>query len=126
MIILRAGSYNRKAPLTLLLALFSQRGSIVHKGTMVASVLNGQICRIWNIQICRLDLMPLLPEEKQKLPRTTINAFGVHLQKVISNNLGVEDKPSILSSWLGPLATGEVKDGGVEGSFHKHVIAAVS
>src|ERR1700674_903942 len=32
----------------------------------------------------------------------------------------------ILSSWLGPLATGKFKDGGNEGSFEEHVMAAVS
>jgi len=38
----------------------------------------------------------------------------------------VGDTPIIFSSWLGPLATGEIKDGGFEGSFEDHVIAAVS
>jgi hypothetical protein len=93
---------------------------------MAASVLDGQIRQIRNIQICRLDLEPLLPKVKQKLPSTTINAFAAHLQKVIDVDPAEKNQPSILSSWLGPLATGEVKDGGIEGSFQAHVMAAVS
>src|SRR5882762_43665 len=32
----------------------------------------------------------------------------------------------ILSSWLDPLATGKIRDGGNEGSFDEHVMATVS
>jgi len=93
---------------------------------MAAPILDGQLCQIWNIQICQLDLEPLLPKEKRSLPSTTINAFGAHLQKVLDVDRGVGDTPIIFSSWLGPLATGEIKDSGFAGSFEDHVIVAVS
>ena len=72
-----------------------------------------------------MDLDPLLPKEKRRLPSTTINAFGAHLQKVLDVDQGVGDTLIIFSSWLGPIATGEIKDGGFKGSFKDHVIAAV-
>ena len=93
---------------------------------MAAPVLDGEICQIRNIQICRLDLKPLLPEAKEKLPSPTINAFGACLQKVIDKGPGDGDNPIIFSSWLGPLAAGEIKDEGNEGSFEEHVVVAVS
>jgi hypothetical protein len=95
------------------------------KGSMAAPVLDGNIRQIRNIQICRQDLEPLLPKEKRKLPSTTINAFAAHLQKVLDNDQEDGDKLIIFSSWLGPLATGEIKES-FEGSFEDHVIAAVS
>jgi len=129
---LRAGSCNQKPPYPLIwhdyqLVLLTEKQSR-HKGSMAASALDGQIRQIWNIQICQLDLEPLLPEGKMKLPSTTINAFAVHLQNVLDDNPGLieGDRPSIFSSWLGPLATGEINDGGMEGSFQVHVFAAVS
>ena len=67
-----------------------------------------------------------MPKEKRRLPSTTINAFGAHLQKVLDVDQGVGDTPIIFLSWLGPIATGEIKDGGFEGPFEDHVIAAVS
>jgi hypothetical protein len=54
---------------------------------MVASVLDGQIRQVQNIQICQLDLAPLLPKVKQRLPSMTINTFGVHLQQVLDADL---------------------------------------
>jgi hypothetical protein len=54
---------------------------------MAVSVLDGQICQVQNIQICQLDLALLLPKVKQKLPSTTINTFGAHLQQVLDANL---------------------------------------
>lgn len=93
---------------------------------MAAPVLDRYIRQIRNIQVCHLDLEPLLPKEEQKLPSTTINAFGAYLQQVVDNAPEGPDDPAILSSWLGPLATNQIKDGGIEGSFEEHVIAAVS
>ena len=93
---------------------------------MAASVLDGQIHQVRNIQICQLDLAPLLPKVKQKLPSTTINAFGAHLQQVLDADPGAGNTPTIFSSWLGPLTMGEIKDSGFEGSFEAHVLAAVS
>jgi hypothetical protein len=68
----------------------------------------------------------LLPKVNQKLPSTTINAFGVHLQQVLDADPEGGDTPTIFSSWLGPLATGEIKDSGFEGSFEAHVLVAAS
>lgn len=76
--------------------------------------------QIRNIQITGQDLTPLHPG-KTKLPSTTINAFGAFVQQ---NERGNRDF-AILSSWLGPIATGKIKDGGNEGWFADHVMAAV-
>lgn len=92
----------------------------------MSPILDGHIRKIRNIQVCRLDLEPLLPEQEKKLPSTTINAFGAYLQQVLDNDPHGADDPAILSSWLGPLATGKIKDGGIEGLFKEHIMAAVS
>jgi hypothetical protein len=55
-----------------------------------------------------------------------INTFGAHLQKVLDNAPDGIDDSAIFSSWFGPMVTGTVKDGGIEGSFEEHVLAAVS
>lgn len=73
-----------------------------------------------------MNFEPLLPREKKELPSTTINAFGAHLWNVLNEDPREDDKLCIFSSWLGPLATGELKDGGIEGSFNEHVIVAVN
>ncbi|KAF7969844.1 hypothetical protein HWV62_25914 [Athelia sp. TMB] len=75
--------------------------------------------QIRNIQITGRDLQPLHPG-KTKLPSTTINAFGAFLQQNARDNRDF----AILSSWLGPIATGKIKDGGIEGLFADHVMAA--
>jgi hypothetical protein len=94
---------------------------------MAAPMLDGHIRQIRNIQVCRLDLEPLLPQAEQKLPSTTINAFGACLQYFLDSTSEAHGSDLIiLSSWLGPLATGKIRDGGNEGSFNEHVMAAVS
>jgi hypothetical protein len=93
---------------------------------MSGAVLDQHIRQIRNIQICHQDLEPLLPDRRIKIPSSLINAFGAHLQKVLDDAPDGIDDPAIFSSWLGPIVTGTVKDGGIEGSFEEHVLAAVS
>jgi hypothetical protein len=93
---------------------------------MSAAVLDQHIRQIRNIQICRQDLEPLLPDKQMKIPSSLINAFGAYLQKVLDDAPDGIDDPAIFSSWLGPIVTGTIKDGGIEGSFNEHVLAAVS
>ena len=84
-------------------------------------------CQIQNIQVCCADLEPLLPQvKKKKLPSTTINAYGAYLQQVLDNAPEDTTDPIIFSSWLSPIASGKIKDGGNEGSFEQHVMVAVS
>jgi hypothetical protein len=82
------------------------------------------IQQIRNIQITRQDLEPLLPGES-KFPSTTINAYGAFTQQMEQQLSTTADNFVIFSSWLGPIATGTIKDGGNEGSFEGHVLAAV-
>jgi hypothetical protein len=93
---------------------------------MAVPIIDGHIRQIRNIQVCRADLEPLLPQVKKKLPSTTINAYGAYLQQVLDEAPESTTDPIIFSSWLGPIASGKIKDGGNEGSFEQHVIAAVS
>ena len=93
---------------------------------MSATVLDQHIRQIRNIQISHQDLEPLLPNQQTKIPSSLINAFGAHLQKVLDDAPDGIDNPAIFLSWLGPIVTGTVKDGGIEGSFEEHVLAAVS
>ena len=95
------------------------------KRSMDNSVLNSHIRQIRNIQIIRKDLEPLLPGVKIKFPSTTINTYGAFTQQVEQNLADSTGDFTIFSSWLGPLATGKIKDGRVEGSFIEHVIAAI-
>ena len=92
----------------------------------MAAPIDGHIRQIRNIQVCHADLEPLLPQVKKKLPSTTINAFGAYLQRVLDEAPESTTDPIIFSSWLGPIASGKIKDGGIEGSFEEHVMAAVS
>ena len=92
---------------------------------MVAPILDSNIRQIRNIQVSRADLEPLLPVTKKKLPSTTINAYGAYLQQVLDAAPKDSTDPIIFSSWLGPIASGKIKDGGIEGSFEQHVMAAV-
>ena len=73
----------------------------------------------------RADLEPLLPDMKTKLPSTMINAYGAYLQQVLDAAPNDSTDPIIFSSWLGPIASGKIRDGGVEGSFERHVMVAV-
>ena len=88
-------------------------------------IIDGHLRQIRNIQVCRADLEPLLPQVKKKLPSTTINAFGAYLQHALNEAAETTTDPIIFSSWLGPIASGKIKDGGIEGSFEQDVIAAV-
>ena len=54
---------------------------------------------------------------KTKLPSTMINAYGAYLQQVLDAAPNDSTDPIIFSSWLGPIASGKIRDGGVEGSF---------
>jgi len=92
---------------------------------MAAPILDGNIRQIRNIQVSWADLEPLLPEMKKKLPSTTINAYGAYLQQVLDAAPNDSTDPIIFSSWLGPIASGKIRDGGIEGSFEQHVMAAV-
>jgi len=83
---------------------------------MATTAIDGLVRQIRNIQISSQDLTPLLPDQKQKLPSTTINAFRAYLQATVDADTSYANKPAIFSSWLGPLAAGEIKDGGNEGS----------
>jgi hypothetical protein len=60
-----------------------------------------------------------------KIPSSLINVYGAHLQNVLDDAPDGIDDPAIFSSWLGPLVTGTIRDGGIEGSFEEHVSAAV-
>jgi hypothetical protein len=93
---------------------------------MAVPFIDGHIRQIRNIQVCRADLEPLLPQAERKFPSTTINAFGAYLQQVLNDAAESTTDPIIFSSWLGPIASGNIKDGGNEGSFEQHVMAAVS
>ena len=86
--------------------------------------LNSHIWQIQNIQIVEQDLEPLLLG-KTKLLSTTINAYGAFAQQTEQQLPNPNDDFVILSSWLGPLATEKIKDGGNEGSFEAQVLAAV-
>jgi len=48
---------------------------------------------------------------KIKLPNTTINAFGAYLHRVLDEAPESTTDP-IIFSWLGPIASGKIKDGG--------------
>ena len=78
---------------------------------MSTTVLDGLVHQIRNIQISSQDLSPLLLNQKKKLPSTTINTFGTYLQGTMDADESYTNKPAIFSSWLGPLASGEIKDG---------------
>ena len=78
---------------------------------MSTTVLDGLVCQIRNIQISSQDLLPPLLNQKQKLPSTTINTFGAYLQATMDADESYINKPAIFSLWLGPLASGEIKDG---------------
>ena len=92
---------------------------------MAVPILDGSDRQIRNIQVSQADLEPLLPEMKKKLPSTTINAYGAYLQQVLDTAPNDSTDPIIFSSWLGPIASGKIRDGGIEGSFEQHVMAAV-
>ena len=92
---------------------------------MAAPILDGNIRQIRNIQVSQADLEPLLPEMKKKLPSTTINAYRAYLQQVLDAAPNDSTDPIIFSSWLGPIASGKIRDRGIEGSFEQHVMAAV-
>ena len=93
------------------LTLFDSAYTPTRKRSMSGTVLNQHIRQIRNIQICRQDLEPLVPNQRMKIPSSLINAFGAHLQKVLDDAPDGIDDPAIFSSWLGPMVTGTVKDG---------------
>lgn len=92
---------------------------------MAVRVLDKHLREIRNIQVSRQDLDCLLPNKKEKLPSTTINAFGAYLQRTLDNASKGADDPAIFSSWLGAIALG-VAEANENGSFEEHVILAVS
>ena len=49
---------------------------------MAAPLLDSQTRHIRNIQVIKQDLEPLLPTRRQKIPGTTINAYGAVIQDI--------------------------------------------
>lgn len=79
-----------------------------------------QVRKIRNIEVWKSDLLSLI-NGREKLPSTPINAFGAQLQEFDQGR-----DYTIFSSWLGAFVSGQVKEGGVEGTFTEHMKAAVS
>jgi hypothetical protein len=69
------------------------------------------------------SVVALTPSCERKTP---INAYGAYLQQVLNKAPESTTDPIIYSSWLCPIASGKIKDGGNEGSFEQHVMVAVS
>ena len=93
---------------------------------MTDDILDTKIRHIHNVQISNEDLKCLLPRQKLKLPSSTINAYGAWVQKQGEDLSKVSSVCAIFSLWLGPLVTGQVKEGKIYGTFEGHVLLAVS
>jgi hypothetical protein len=78
---------------------------------------------IRNIQLGSSDFFPLI-DGKAKIPGATLNAFGAVLQQEAERIYGHSDF-AILSSWLGPLVSGKIKEGGLQDTIEHHIEAAV-
>ncbi|KAJ2979255.1 hypothetical protein NUW54_g11165 [Trametes sanguinea] len=84
--------------------------------------------RIRNIEFCSQELSTLLPGRTQKIVGTTIDAFGAVIQQEAessrSTSTSLSRLPCIFSSWIPAMASGRVREGGLEGTIENHVKAA--
>ncbi|KAH7911457.1 hypothetical protein BJ138DRAFT_1126007 [Hygrophoropsis aurantiaca] len=79
-----------------------------------------QIRCIRNVQLHYSDLIPLI-EGEQKLPSSTLNAYGIALR-----NSSKHASCAIFSSWFGPLSAGKIPARLAEGSIEEHMLIACS
>lgn len=89
---------------------------------MGSRVLEPSTREIRGIQFTNEDLTCLLRGRQDRIPGTTLNAFGAWLQDVAT--LSKHDF-CFLSSWVPALVNGEVASGSFYGSIESHVLAAV-
>ena len=87
------------------------------------SPLDSHIRVIRAIQFASQDLEPLLPEKKQKVPGTTINACGALLQDCAP--AGNPPDYCIFSSWVPAIVGGVLYEGPSAGTLEGHMLAAV-
>ena len=80
-----------------------------------------QVHKIWNIEVWRSDLLPLIIGG-QKIPSIPINALGAQLQEFDQGNHDY----TIFSSWIGTFVSGDAKEGSAEGTIGEYIKAAVS
>ena len=80
-----------------------------------------QIHKIWNIEVGKSDLLPLILGDK-KIPSTPINAYSVYLQEI----KGGTSEFIIFSSWLPALIAGWAKEGPANRTIKEHIEVAVS
>ncbi|KDQ56779.1 hypothetical protein JAAARDRAFT_207846 [Jaapia argillacea MUCL 33604] len=83
--------------------------------------LDNHLRQIRNIQYDRTDLEVLLPDRRQKIPGTIINAFGALLQK--AHEQAQTGDFCIFSSRLSLLVDGVVRSNDIEGSLEDHILA---
>lgn len=84
--------------------------------------------QIRNINFCRQDLEPLLPNQTQKISATTIDAYAAVIQRVSdSSESSTPASYCFFSSRIAALSAGLVKPMVRSGeSIESHVLAAVS
>lgn len=92
---------------------------------MTSPTLDSHVRQISNIQFIRLNLEPLLPGSN-KLHSTTINTYAAYVQETEHNNAFFLEYFVIFSSWLACIARDKIRDGGMEGLFAVHGMAALS
>ena len=78
---------------------------------------------IRNIQILDADFTHLV-ESHTKIQSTIMNAYGAVLQHLEEQNSG-HAHFCVFSSWLGPLISGEVREGRAYSMIEGHIDAAV-
>lgn len=77
---------------------------------------------IRGIQFTHTDLTPLLRGHEERVPGTTLNAFGAWLQDSAGPS---KHDFCILSSWLPALVNQDVPSKTFYGSIESHILAAV-
>lgn len=80
-----------------------------------------QTRRIRNIELTHSDLEPLLSSDRKKIPGVLINAYSAVLQDGDDNRDYV-----VFSSWIAPLATGQVRPSPGHGSIEGHILQATT
>ena len=80
-----------------------------------------QIHKIWNIEVGKSDLLPLILGNK-KIPSLPINAYSAYLQEIE----GGTSEFIIFSSWLPALIARWAKEGPANGTIKEHIEVAVS
>ncbi|KAH9929219.1 uncharacterized protein B0H18DRAFT_874204 [Fomitopsis serialis] len=84
--------------------------------------LDSSIREVRGIQVYSQDIEPLLSGKQQKVPGTTLNAFGAWLQDLAPSS---RQDTCFLSSWLPSIVSGQVRSDAFHGSVEEHVLAAV-